>query len=116
MERRVIHDIRHLGERQLADSRRWHPKLHRDDEGLARHLAMGLAEEAGEVLGIFKKADRGDFSYTALLTDPVRRHAVVGELADVTMYLTALAALLNVDLGAAVVTKASENDVRFHDG
>ena len=57
--------------------------------------ALGLANEAGEVLGKIKKIIRdrgGDFE------DPDSRHAIQKELGDVLWYIAALCTDLELDL------------------
>jgi NTP pyrophosphatase (non-canonical NTP hydrolase) len=111
--REPSNDLVVIGGRQLLDSFRWHPDLmHRSEQAVAFHVAAGLAEEAGEVLGLFKKMDRGDFTYGQLRADP----RLPKELADVTMYLSLLCRITGVNPGRAVVDVAARNDVRFCDG
>jgi NTP pyrophosphatase (non-canonical NTP hydrolase) len=57
--------------------------------------ALGLAEEAGEVLGKIKKMVRDD---NDVLTDE-RRELIKGELGDVLWYLAQLAADCGLNLG-----------------
>lgn len=56
--------------------------------------AMGLAEEAGEVLGKFAKAIRDERG----VISPERKLAIVGELGDCCWFIAELATLLGVDL------------------
>ena len=56
--------------------------------------AMGLAEEAGEVLGKFAKAIRDERG----VISPERKLAIIGELGDCCWFIAELATLLEVDL------------------
>lgn len=60
------------------------------------HMAFGLAEEAGEVSGKFKRLLRGDPG--ADLDDPEWRAVVLKECGDVLWYVDALVCLLGSDL------------------
>lgn len=96
-----------------ANSARWFPHLH-DPAVTSRsehlkHMALGLAEEAGEVAGIVKKATgyrEGQASHSA---SPDLPH----ELVDVLVYLLNIAAHQGVDLDAALTEKTAICDERW---
>ena len=71
--------------------------IHGDNvEQDALHMVCGLAEEAGEVSGKFKRLLRGDPG--ASLTDPQWLEAVSGELGDTLWYVAALADVLGLSM------------------
>ncbi len=59
--------------------------------------ALGLGNEAGEVLGKIKKWLRGDDGENISMTD-TRKEAIKGELGDVLWYLSVLAQDLDLEL------------------
>ena len=77
-----------------------------------RNLAAAITVEAGELLEIFQWDNR-DVGAVRADADTVERSA--DELADILMYLNALADALGIDLAAAVARKASANRARFLD-
>lgn len=60
--------------------------------------ALGLGNEAGEVLGKIKKWMRGDDGVEGAISEE-RKEAIKGELGDVLWYLAALARDLDLNLG-----------------
>lgn len=65
----------------------------------AYHMAFGLGEEAGEVLGHFKRILRGDDgSVSSPVTTDDRRAQIGKELGDVLWYVDALATTLGLNL------------------
>ncbi len=60
--------------------------------------ALGLGNEAGEVLGKIKKWLRGDDGPDGKMSDE-RKAALKDEMGDVLWYLAVLARDLNIDLG-----------------
>ena len=71
-----------------------------------RFLSIALAEEAGEVCGVVKKHWRGSMTFEEML--PKIRE----EMADVRIYLEALAWRLNTDLDKEVQKKLEEVKTR----
>lgn len=73
-----------------------------------RNLATALAVEAAELLE--------PFQWTIdphARVEPSVRESLAGELADIQIYLLALATKLNIDLGEAVEEKMRVNSERF---
>ena len=82
---------------------------HRD----ALHMVAGLAEEAGEVMGKFKRLLRGDEG--ARLDDPAWLAAVRGEIGDTLWYAAALADVLGMEfeaVGRATLAKLRDRKAR----
>jgi dCTP diphosphatase len=89
--------------RQFAQEREW-VQFH-----TPKNLAMALAGEAGELLAEFQwltPEESGSLSADQL-------EAVRAEMADVLIYLTRLADVLEVDLLAAAMDKVEANRVRY---
>ncbi len=79
----------------------------------AMHMAAGLSEEAGEVLGKFKRLLRGDEG--ARLDDPAWLASVRGELGDTLWYVAAAADVLGMDfedVGRATLAKLRDRKAR----
>lgn len=89
--------------RQFAEEREW-AQFH-----TPKNLAMALAGEAGELLAEFQwltPEESGSLSADQL-------EAVRAEMADVLIYLTRLADVLEVDLLAAAMDKVEANSLRY---
>lgn len=99
-------DITDLSLRLVADAeqRGW-THLHSP-----KNLAMALAGEVGELVAEFQWLD-GQASEGSALT-PDRLAAIEDEVADVFIYLTLLAARLNLDVSAIVERKVAANPDR----
>ncbi len=69
-----------------------------DEKYKILYPALGLGNEAGEVLGKIKKWLRGDDCLDGTMSAE-RKEAIKGELGDVLWYLAVLARDLNLDLG-----------------
>ena len=76
-----------------------------------KNLVMALTGEVGELVEIFQWMD-ADTSRDAA-RDAATAQAVRDELADVTIYLVRLAAVLGVDLDAAVRAKLKLNARKY---
>jgi len=76
-----------------------------------KNLVMALTGEVGELVEIFQWLDE-DASY-AVASNPDTARAVRDELADVLIYFARLAAVLEVDLDAAVRAKLAANAVKY---
>ena len=87
---KAAHEFADYTEPTVVDS--WN--LQRGTEIPYVYPAMGLAEEAGEVLGKFAKAVRDERG----VISPERKLAIVGELGDCCWFIAELATLLDVDL------------------
>lgn len=74
-----------------------------------KNLAMALIVEAAELVEQFQWLTEAQ---SAQLTSE-QRHAVEHELADVFIYLTRLADILNVDLYAAAARKIALNEQKY---
>lgn len=106
-------DLADLQSRSLEDSRRWFPHLHEDVKTEITHFAMGLGGEVGEVLNLVKKWHRDHATGRPFPTGSDLHRDLAEELADVQIYLAALAEILGVDLGEEVRAKADRNEDRF---
>ena len=88
--------------RRFAEEREWQP-FH-----TPKNLAMALAGEAGELLALFQwltaEESRG--------LSPARAE-VADEIADVQMYLAALADQLDIDIAGAVSAKMAKNALKY---
>lgn len=71
------------------------------------HMAAGLAEEAGEVLGKFKRLYRGDYGAVDH-ANPDFVAAVRKEIGDLLWYSDALAHLLGTDLSSIATETAAK--------
>ena len=106
---------RHIGEgplnlivqRSVENSQRWFPDMFSYQTPRMRllHFVIGLGEEAGEVQGVVKKANRKGRE--------IDREKLAHELADVLMYLFNIAAAADIDLARALAEKTEINDRRF---
>lgn len=76
-----------------------------------KNLAMALSGEVGELVEIFQWMSED--ASRAAGRDPATAQAVRDELADVTIYLVRLAAVLGVDLDQAVRDKLVSNARRY---
>jgi NTP pyrophosphatase (non-canonical NTP hydrolase) len=76
-----------------------------------KNLAMALAGEAGELLAEFQWLTPEEA--TGIMADPQAAHRVRSELADVFLYLTRLADVLQVDLLACAADKLAESERRY---
>lgn len=76
-----------------------------------RHLAAGLAIEAGELQETMLWKD--DAEVEALLADPTARRPVADELADVVIYALLFAERAGIDLAAAVRAKLEQNAAKY---
>lgn len=102
--------IRELTARAAIDSQMWFPELHsRAKTSRLLHMAMGLGEEAGEVLGVIKKWNRKPKPTLATLD----KDALGAELADTLIYLMHIADLAGIDLSREFWRKREINVGRF---
>ena len=76
-----------------------------------KNLAMALTGEVGELVELFQWVSEADSH--RLGHDPRTSRAVRDELADVTVYLVRLAAVLGVDLDQAVRQKLAANALKY---
>lgn len=105
--------LNELASRCEVNSRKWFPHLHDHQltsrNELIKHYGLGLAEEAGEVVGVIKKMT----GYRAGQS----RHSTVKdmgyELVDVLVYLLNIASALDIDLESALVDKTAECERRW---
>ena len=84
---------------QLADANDWHPKHS------PKNLAMAISVEAAELLETFQWLSEEDSG----LLDNDQQQVVGYEMADVFLYLLALADKLNIDLVSVAKDKISIN-------
>lgn len=76
-----------------------------------KNLAMSLASEVGELVGIFRWV-RGESS-DALVASGRSRDELAAEIGDVGICLLLLCARVNLDLGAAVRAKVRANELKY---
>lgn len=89
--------------RSFAAERQWEP-FHSP-----KNLAMALAGEAGELVAVFQwLTEAGSRELT-----PSQRQAAADEIADVQLYLVALADQLGLDIPAAVAAKMRKNALKY---
>ena len=91
--------------KKFADARDWE-KFH-----TPKNLAMALSVEVSELAEIFQWMTAEESS--TVMTDQKAADAVKDELADITLYLVRLSAILNVDLLAEANAKIDRNEKRF---
>jgi NTP pyrophosphatase (non-canonical NTP hydrolase) len=72
------------------------------------YLSLALAGEVGEFCNILKKIERGSLEH-----NNKTQLQLALELTDVFIYVSIMAACLNIDLGAAYDHKRSQNVIRF---
>ena len=91
--------------KKFADARDWE-KFH-----TPKNLAMALSVEVSELAEIFQWMTAEES--VTVMTDHKLADAVRDELADVTLYLVRLSAILKVDLLAEANAKIDRNEKRF---
>ena len=91
--------------KKFADARDWE-KFH-----TPKNLAMALSVEVSELAEIFQWMTAEESS--TVMTDEKLADAVRDELADITLYLVRLSAILKVDLLAEASAKIDRNEKRF---
>ena len=89
----------------FADARDWE-KFH-----TPKNLAMALSVEVSELAEIFQWMTAEESS--RVMSDQKLADAVRDELADITLYLVRLSAILKVDLLAEANAKIDRNEKRF---
>ena len=91
--------------RNFARERDW------DQFHTPKNLAMAVASEAGELVAEFRWLTPEE-SMSASLTAK-QRHDIAMEIADVMIFLTRLADVLDIDILAACAEKNDLNEARF---
>ena len=91
--------------KKFADARDWE-KFH-----TPKNLAMALSVEVSELAEIFQWMTAEESSRA--MSDQKLADAVRDELADITLYLVRLSAILKVDLLAEANAKIERNEKRF---
>lgn len=91
--------------KKFADARDWE-KFH-----TPKNLAMALSVEVSELAEIFQWMTAEESS--RVMSDQKLADAVRDELADITLYLLRLSAILKVDLLAEASAKINRNEKRF---
>ncbi|OZI77949.1 nucleotide pyrophosphohydrolase [Bordetella genomosp. 12] len=89
--------------REFAAERQWQP-FHSP-----KNLAMALSGEAGELAAVFQWLTEAQ----SRALDARQREAALDEIADVQMYLVALADQLDVDIAQAVQRKMAKNALKY---
>lgn len=101
---------------QEENTKRWFPRLTHD----LRHMALGLAGEAGEVVNLIKKLDRGDFELDDITdgnnVSVTKRDLIAEEVADVLIYALNIWCALGVDPDRVLREKNEYNELRFGKG
>jgi NTP pyrophosphatase (non-canonical NTP hydrolase) len=88
----------------LMDSERWFP----DKAHEPFFVAACMAGEAGEVINLMKKVERGTHTWT-----PEMKTDVAEEIADVFTYMLGLCGALEINLEEEYHKKRKANDIRF---
>ena len=87
------------------------------DDWTLSEWALGIGEEAGEVLGVCKKLRRMECGIN-FKKDPQSKEEYMkkleGELADVVLYTCLVSAKANIDLSKAIVDKFNEVSDRLN--
>lgn len=98
-------DLEHikLALREFSRERDWQP-FHSP-----KNLAMALSGEAGELVSLFQWLTEAE----SRALSPQRREDVADEIADVQMYLVALADQLGIDIADAVARKMEKNARKY---
>lgn len=91
--------------KKFADARDWE-KFH-----TPKNLAMALSVEVSELAEIFQWMTAEESA--KVMGDSKLAGAVKDELADITLYLVRLAAILDVDLLSEANAKIDRNEKRF---
>ena len=91
--------------KKFADARDWE-KFH-----TPKNLAMALSVEVSELSEIFQWMTAEESAN--VMKDQKSADAVKDELADITLYLVRLSAILNVDLLAEANATIDRNEKRF---
>ena len=91
--------------KKFADARDWE-KFH-----TPKNLTMALSVEVSELAEIFQWMTAEESS--RVMSDQKLADAVRDELADITLYLLRLSAILKVDLLAEANAKIDRNEKRF---
>ncbi|MGS1109273.1 nucleotide pyrophosphohydrolase [Achromobacter anxifer] len=92
-----------LAVRRFTEEREWQP-FH-----TPKNLAMALAGEAGELVSLFQWLSEAESRTMA----PEKLADVADEIADVQMYLVALADQLGIDIADAVAGKMVKNARKY---
>lgn len=85
---------------RIAQARQWEA-LH-----TPQNLACAISVEAAELLSLLQWSGTSDGATSPQIAD------LAAEMADIALYLNALADTLGVDLAAAVAHKCAHNEVR----
>lgn len=91
----------------IADAQNW-SALH-----TPKNLACAVSIEAAELLERFQWLD--EQQNLELINDDTAKDAIGEEIADVMMYLVALADSLNIDINTAIERNIESNHTRFAD-
>lgn len=99
-----------FGKTRLACSHAWFPEVHTTPLRELLHLAMGTAEEGGEVLGVIKKWHR----YTDDIAD-LDKNRLHDEMSDVLIYLSMLGVVSGIDWDEALAAAYDKCVARWGD-
>lgn len=89
---RLGRSLSQFGRSRLLCSKSWFPDVHTTPARELLHLAMGTAEEGGEVLGVVKKWHRYTDDVSTL--DRAKLHE---ELGDLLVYVAMLGEITEID-------------------
>jgi dCTP diphosphatase len=98
----VLARVRSLS-RRFVEARRW------QHYQTPKNLAMAMIVEAGELVELFQWQTAEE----SLAPDAKAREAIAAELADVLIYLTRIADVLDIDLGEAALSKLDANERKY---
>jgi len=88
--------------RRFTEERNW------DQFHSPKNLAMALSGEAGELVSIFQWMTEEESKEL----NPIKLSEAADEIADVQLYLVALADKLDIDIGQAVERKMLKNAIK----
>lgn len=100
----TIADLRRMIDRFISD-RDWH-QFHDP-----KNLSASIAIEAAELMEHFQWLRSHELN--AAIREPLLRHAVVEEIADVLAYLLSFASAMNIDLTLALTEKLKKNEIKY---
>ncbi|WP_254914580.1 MULTISPECIES: nucleotide pyrophosphohydrolase [unclassified Pigmentiphaga] len=89
--------------RRFTEERNW------DQFHSPKNLAMALSGEAGELVSIFQWMTEEESKEL----NPIKLSEAADEIADVQLYLIALADKLDIDIGQAVERKMVKNAIKY---
>jgi len=106
-------DIEELAARCLANSQRWFPSNHADNQKAITHATLGLAGEAGEVANKVKKLFGYIDQSAGMTANQTVCDAIIEELVDTLIYDLVLLELFGADIPNAIDRKIAICEQRW---